>query len=221
MSTDSGSAAIYEFGRFCLDLDEHRLTRDGRPVPLTPKVFDLLRVLVENAGHLIEKDRLLKEVWSDAFVEEANLNRAISVLRKALGETAGERFIETVPKKGYRFVAPVRLQTNGVPAFREASSHPPVPADPPNREASRSRLHILSTRTAGIAAATIFTLAAVLYLVLGRGARSGHVVATGPSIHRQVTFTGRETSSDPVAGRPTDRVRLDPIAEPQGRGAGG
>jgi Tol biopolymer transport system component/DNA-binding winged helix-turn-helix (wHTH) protein len=193
VSTDSGSAAIYEFGRFCLDLDEHRLTRDRQPVPLTPKVFDLLRVLVENAGHLIDKDRLLKEVWSDAFVEEANLNRAISVLRKALGETAGERFIETVPKKGYRFVAPVRLQTNGVPVLREASGHPPVPADPPNHAAGRNRLHLLSTRTVGIAAGTILALGAILYLVLGRGARSGHVVATGPSIHRQVTFTGRET----------------------------
>ena len=64
----------------------------------------------------------------------------------------------------------------------------------PNREASRSRRHIRSTRTAGIAAATIFTAAAVLYLVLSRGARRGHVVATGPSIHRQVTFTGRETT---------------------------
>ena len=193
MSTDSGSAAVYEFGRFCLDLDEHRLTRDGLPVPLTPKVFDLLRVLVENAGHLIEKDRLLKEVWSDAFVEEANLNRAISVLRKALGETAGERFIETVPKKGYRFVAPVRLRSNGVSAVQAEAIHPLVPTDPADREA-RSRLRILSRRTAGIAAAAILTLSAALYFALGRGARGGAVVATGPSIHRQVTFTGRETT---------------------------
>ena len=74
--------------------------RDGRPVALTPRVFDLLRVLVENAGHLVEKDRLLQEVWRDAFVEEANLNRAISVLRRALGEKPSERYIETVPKRG-------------------------------------------------------------------------------------------------------------------------
>jgi DNA-binding winged helix-turn-helix (wHTH) protein len=102
-----------EFGRFSLNLDEQRLLRDGQPVPLTPRVFDLLRVLVGNAGHLIEKGRLLEEVWNDAFVEEANLNRAISVLRKALGETPTERYIETVPKRGYRFVASVREQTGG------------------------------------------------------------------------------------------------------------
>ena len=81
------------FGKFSLNLAEHQLLRDGQPVPLTPKMFDLLRVLVENAGHLVEKDRLLKEVWADAFVEESNLNRGISVLRKALGETEGERYI--------------------------------------------------------------------------------------------------------------------------------
>ena len=67
-----------DFGRFSLDLTEHRLLRDGQQVPLTPRVFDLLRVLVEHAGHLVEKERLLKEVWADAFVEESNLNRAIS-----------------------------------------------------------------------------------------------------------------------------------------------
>jgi DNA-binding winged helix-turn-helix (wHTH) protein len=98
----------FEFGRCSLNVVEHRLFRDGQAVPLTPKMFDLLRVLVENAGHLVEKDRLLKEVWADAFVEEASLNRGISVLRKALGETTTERYIETLPKLGYRFVARVR-----------------------------------------------------------------------------------------------------------------
>ena len=105
---------MYEFGAFSLDLAEQRLLRDGRAVPLTPKMFELLFVLVQNAGHLVEKERLLKEVWGDAFVEEANLNRGISVLRKALGESsADQKYIETIPKRGYRFVASVRERGNG------------------------------------------------------------------------------------------------------------
>lgn len=107
---------IYEFGPFHLNAGEHTLLRDGRPVPLTPKVFDILKLLVENDGHLFGKDELLKAVWPDSFVEEGNLTRNISTLRTALGEKPDEhRYIETVPKRGYRFVAPVR-RINGGPA---------------------------------------------------------------------------------------------------------
>jgi TolB-like protein/DNA-binding winged helix-turn-helix (wHTH) protein len=105
----SRSQQGYEFGPFRLDTAEHSLLRDGRPVSLTPKGFDLLEVLVRNRGHLVEKDELLKEVWPDSFVEEGNLNRNISILRKVLGEdSSGRPYIETVPKRGYRFVASVR-----------------------------------------------------------------------------------------------------------------
>ena len=96
----------YEFGPFRLDVSEHVLLRQGHPVPLTPKVFEVLRVLVQNSGRLVEKEELLKEIWPDSFVEEANLNRSVSVLRKALGEDPS-RYIQTVPKRGYRFVAQV------------------------------------------------------------------------------------------------------------------
>lgn len=100
---------FYEFGAFRLDAQERVLWRANRPVPLTPKVFDLLLVLVENRGRLLEKDELLQKVWPDSFVEEANLSVNISVLRRALGEVAGEtQFIETVPRRGYRFMAEVR-----------------------------------------------------------------------------------------------------------------
>ncbi len=72
-------------------------------------MFDLLKVLVQNNGRLLQKDELLKEVWPDSFVEEGNLNRNISILRKALGEdSSGKPYIETVPKRGYRFVASVK-----------------------------------------------------------------------------------------------------------------
>jgi len=83
--------------------------REGEPVPLTPKVFDILITLLENRGQIVEKDNLMKRVWPTTFVEEGNLTQNVSLLRKALGENAGEvQFIETVPRRGYRFVAPVR-----------------------------------------------------------------------------------------------------------------
>ena len=103
----------YEFGRFLLDARERLLLRDGQPVALTPKAFDTLLVLVQNTGHVLEKDELMKAVWPDSFVEEVNLAHNVSVLRKALGEKDEEsRFIETVPRRGYRFVAPVRDGTH-------------------------------------------------------------------------------------------------------------
>src|SRR5215468_2755699 len=101
---------IYEFGPYRLDAAQRLLMRDGEVIPLQPKVFDLLLALVERHGRLLEKDELMRVVWPDAIVEEANLANNISILRKTLSEN-GERFIETVPKRGYRFVAPVREQS--------------------------------------------------------------------------------------------------------------
>ncbi len=101
---------LYEFGEFQLDVAERVLKRGERPVSLTPKAFETLLVLVRRSGHLVEKDELMKQVWAEAFVEEANLARNIWTLRKALGDDEKEhRYIETVPRLGYRFVAPVRV----------------------------------------------------------------------------------------------------------------
>ena len=103
----------YAFGRFSLDSAERLLLRDREAVPLTPKAFDILLTLVENNGRVVEKDELMKRVWPNTFVEEGNLTQNVSLLRKALGESAnGIQFIETVPRRGYRFVAPV-IETNG------------------------------------------------------------------------------------------------------------
>lgn len=100
---------LYEFGPFRLDASERVLWRAGQPVPITPKVFEILLALVENSGCLVEKDELMKKVWPDSFVEDSNLTFNISVLRKALAREAGEQpFIETVPRRGYRFIAPVK-----------------------------------------------------------------------------------------------------------------
>jgi pimeloyl-ACP methyl ester carboxylesterase/DNA-binding winged helix-turn-helix (wHTH) protein len=99
----------YQFGPFQLDTAEHRLLRNGVEVQLQLKVFETLCVLVENAGRLLKKEDLLQEVWPDTVVEENNLNKNVSLLRKALGKnTNGQSYIETVPRVGYRFVAPVK-----------------------------------------------------------------------------------------------------------------
>src|SRR5215468_1347691 len=120
---------IYEFGHFRLDAAEHLLLRDGEAVPLTPKAFDLLLALVERHGHLLEKEELLKKVWPDTFVEEANLASNISLVRKALGDGEnGHRYIETAPKRGYRFVASVQEV--------EAESRRPSAASLPGLEGS-------------------------------------------------------------------------------------
>lgn len=105
---------IYEFGPFRLIPEERQLLRENQPVPLTPKSFDLLIVLVENSGHLIEKGDLLKRIWPDSYVEEANLSVNISALRRALGEGPdGHQYVETVARHGYRFVAEVKERWNG------------------------------------------------------------------------------------------------------------
>ncbi len=100
---------VYAFGPFLLDSRERRLLRDGQPVSLTMKAFDLLEVLAKNDGRLLRKEELLRLVWPDAVVEENNLTVTVSALRKALGEGPTDRqYIETVPRRGYRFVADLR-----------------------------------------------------------------------------------------------------------------
>ena len=100
---------LYEFGPYRLDTAEQLLLRDGKPVPLTPKAFETLVALVERSGHLVEKEELMKVVWSDAYVEESNLTNNVAAIRKLLGRgKSGRSYIETVPKRGYRFTAPVK-----------------------------------------------------------------------------------------------------------------
>jgi len=114
---------FYQFNSFRLDVAERQLSNNGVPVPLTPKAFDVLVTLVERSGHLVEKDELLQLVWSDSFVEEANVARIVHTLRKVLGEDKnGNKFIETVPKRGYRFVAAVRGTDNQPTDFFDAPS---------------------------------------------------------------------------------------------------
>jgi len=112
---------VYEFSGYRLEPAERQLVCDGKPIALAPKVFDTLVFLVENAGRLITKDEFMKQVWADAFVEEATLAQSISQLRKALGNI---EVIETVPKKGYRFSGDVRK----IGPTAVASSSEPMPS---------------------------------------------------------------------------------------------
>lgn len=150
---------IFEFGKFRLDAAECILLCEHRAIPLEPQVFKTLLVLLENAGHLVEKGKLLDEIWGGAQVEEGNLVRNISLLRKALGEGSdGESYIETVPKRGYRFVAQVR---DSIAVASEATAKgpqqqkEPVAGTPGNLRSPRVRtVHVV-------------TSAAVVILLLG------------------------------------------------------
>jgi eukaryotic-like serine/threonine-protein kinase len=152
---DPADQGAYRFGPFQLDIRERRLSRGIEVIPLRLKVFDTLRVLVENAGRLVTKQELLDAVWPETAVEENNLNHNVSVLRKALGEKAtGQQYIETVPRVGYRFVAAVETAELGAadPAFSAGAT--PL--------ASRQR----RWRTAlAMLAVTIVTAGMLLYLV--------------------------------------------------------
>src|SRR4030095_5906002 len=109
---------FYAFDSFVVDAGKSVLLRDGQSVPLTPKAFEILLVLVRNPGRVLKKEELLEEVWPDAFVDENNLPRNISSLRKALGEGQAEhKYIVTLPGQVYRFVAEVRQlhSPNGAP----------------------------------------------------------------------------------------------------------
>ena len=117
---------IFEFDDFRVDTGQFLLTRPGQSSPLTPTVFRILVMLLEQAGKVVSKEELIKEVWPDSFVEEGNLNRNVSTLRKALGERPSDhRYIETIPKTGYRFVATVKTVAYQAPAVmtRNNSGH--------------------------------------------------------------------------------------------------
>jgi DNA-binding winged helix-turn-helix (wHTH) protein/Tol biopolymer transport system component len=103
---DPNRHEIYAFGPFRLEPAERKLLRDDEAIALTPKVFDMLVMLVRHSGHLLEKDELIRSLWPDSFVEEGNLSNNVFVLRKALGND--HEYIETVPRRGYRFVGAVR-----------------------------------------------------------------------------------------------------------------
>lgn len=105
----AGPRIVYEFGPFRVDPDKQMLLRDDQPIPITPKVFETLLILVRQNGEVVTKDDLMKALWPDAFVEESNLSQNIFMLRKALGDAPEDRrYIVTLPGRGYRFATEVR-----------------------------------------------------------------------------------------------------------------
>lgn len=146
---------IYKFGKFTVDAAERLLFDGKQTISLTPKAFDTLLLLIENGGHVLSKEEIMEKVWADSFVEENNLAQNISALRRALGEGVdGAKFIETVSKRGYRFIAPIEtgeaeknsiiiekthatvvieeeIDTDVYPAL-ETSAHTSLPPNQPN-----------------------------------------------------------------------------------------
>lgn len=126
--------AFYEFGPFRLDPRARSLLRDGEQVPLTPRTFETLLVLVRNRGRVVEKQELMDTLWPDSYVDENNLSQSISTIRKALGERPGEqKYIKTVTRRGYRFVAPVKevwAEIAGTAAGAKKTSPPTIDEEP-------------------------------------------------------------------------------------------
>src|SRR5688500_296902 len=115
---------VYEFADFRLIPHEGLLLRNGEPLQLSIKAFSALVLLVERHGHLVQKSELIESVWADVFVEEAVLSKCVWSIRNALGEDSkNSTFIQTVPRRGYRFVAPVRVVNDASGAFRLADLH--------------------------------------------------------------------------------------------------
>ncbi len=150
---------FYEFGKFRLDPSAKILFCENKPVSLTPKVFDTLQVFVEHAGRLLEKDELMQKIWQDRVVEESNLTFNIKMLRRALNDDAHEpRFIETVPRRGYRFIAEVKESSSSINTRIESDASP-APARPKSK-----RLYL------SIAALFVLMASAlVIALSIGRG----------------------------------------------------
>jgi len=116
---------FYRFGDFTLDIDQRVLLREGKPVALTPKVFDTLLILVENSGRIVEKEDLMRRLWPDTFVEESNLTFNIQQLRKSLSDNARDpRYVGTVARRGYRFIADVEAVVSGKSQAEAQSARP-------------------------------------------------------------------------------------------------
>jgi len=163
--------ALYEFGNFRCDPREHLLLCGDTSVSLSPKAFEILLVLIRSNGRLLTKDELMQQVWPDSFVEEGNLTVNISALRRALGETpAGQQYIETIPKRGYRFVVPV-TETRDVPiagpVLETSFPWPPENAiEAPAGQSSRSRFRLW----AAVGLLLVATIIAAI-MILGRHSR--------------------------------------------------
>src|SRR5256714_4087456 len=204
---------FYEFGPFRIDVTERLLLRAGEPVLLPPKVFDTLLALVQQPGRVIGKDELMKQVWPDSFVEEANLAHNVFTLRRALGEEkTADKYIETIPRRGYRFVATVverqdeatdlliiEAHSRSHTVIEEHSDAPPdgVPGQIAAHQSPADRQLRVAKRRAKTAA-----LAAAIFVVL-----------LGSAIYLWVSSKANRTGTDaPARSAPATGVAAKSIA---------
>ncbi len=214
-STGSGQSRYYAFGPFVLDGLRGMLWQYGSPVPLTPKVIQLLAALVSRAGELLSKDELIREVWGGTVVEENNLARHVSTIRKALGERPGQReYIATVPGVGYRFVASV-TRLDDLPAhYRQAR---PMPVESgangdqviPVADASAVPPHVAARWGAVVAAAltagVVAFATAALWMVGARDRTDSADVGPTQRSLRQLSY-GSGLQQDPAWSPDGSRV---------------
>jgi DNA-binding winged helix-turn-helix (wHTH) protein/tetratricopeptide (TPR) repeat protein len=171
----------YEFGPYRLEPDTRRLLRGDDPVSLTPKAFDILLALIERHDRVVDKAELMKLVWPDSFVEEANLSQTIFVLRKTLGDGPdGRPYIDTVPRRGYRFGAEVRGEGARAGAAIDRESTPDA------------RAPWLRGAAIAVAVLAITTLLAVVALsMFGQGDSSGGDLLAGKTLVVVLPFENR------------------------------
>jgi TolB-like protein/DNA-binding winged helix-turn-helix (wHTH) protein/Tfp pilus assembly protein PilF len=155
---------LYEFDEFRLDAQSRVLRRGGTTVSLTPKAFDVLLFLIQNAGRIVTKDELMKAVWPDSFVEESNLTQTIFMVRKALDETADRRYILTVQGQGYRFLVPVTEAERNTPeikarvAVADARSVPEIQSDSHGRGARHWRAVVIASATVALVLIAVYVI---------------------------------------------------------------
>ena len=172
--------SVFEFGDVRVEPEAFRVLKAGHPMAMEPKAIDLLVFLIECRGRLVEKQELLDAVWKDTTVTENAMTRVVAQLRKALGDPAAEpRYIETVPTRGYRFIAPVRLVDASlaatVPSVPE--TRPLAPETTPRTGPGRGR-----TMLAGALAAAAL-LALLISFALGAAAERWTPRTTPASVH--------------------------------------
>jgi len=193
MKPTDDALTVYEFGPFRLDTGEQQLSRDGQAVALFPKAYETLLVLLEHGGQTVSKQQLLDRVWPETFVGEATLAQNIFTLRKALGnDTEGRQYIETIPRRGYRFVAVLKIAQGRSPVPTPAAARAP---DPAGGTPALPGSYFHSSRPVWIVAALLVAAVA------------------GSSLW----FSSREKALE-ASDRPTDGTVLEPVA-PQAREA--
>jgi TolB-like protein/DNA-binding winged helix-turn-helix (wHTH) protein len=229
------SSPQYRFTDFCLDVAERRLRRCGVAIPIAPKVFDTLLLLVENSGHLIEKEEFMKKLWPDTFVGDDALARNISILRKVMGGSSeSQSLIATVPKRGYRFVAEVthdgleseNFQTadlwhiakvwreQDVSVMQQTAAPTPAQAAGSNgNEVPGVRVPLFPTATPPFRFSRVHFLLLTIALGVSAGVVTFLLLHFSSSLSQNVFGRGREPSIHSIAVLPLQNLSGDPAQE--------